>query len=43
VTIGCARFVGLRNGFCLSRIHNALIVIEEKRRNMPKKDRKTMK
>jgi len=37
MAIGCARFVDLRNGCCLSRIHNALIVIEKKRRNLTKK------
>jgi len=37
MAIGCARFVGLRNGCCLSRIHNALIAIEKKRRNLTKK------
>jgi hypothetical protein len=40
VTIGCKRFVGLRNVCGLSRIHSALIVIDEKRGNLTKKDGK---
>ena len=32
-----AHFVGLKNGSYLSRIHNALIKFDKKRRNLTKK------